>query len=290
MHAMRHWLTQVFLLVGCLSVTPATGLAHDGQDARERLLLEQHLPPGKARGFYHHRLQEMGYHLIASVYNAPTRYAEYLMEKDGQRYTILLTLTETGRANTVTVAENASEAAASPFSRAAAAGQPEWQSLLHRQMGRLRRALPPGHTDAFYEDRLIDRGWKISDTTQYGPSYIEYELVRGNLTAELQLRLDPETGRAAQVAVVENPIHTPATERALARNRRLARLAKTDSSLMRASFWSRTAPSQCAENEGQTQERKARARNAMTPYSDRDLAALFHHSDRARAWLQRRQG
>jgi len=164
------------------------------------------------------------------------------------------------------------------------------EHTLQRHIKRLRKHLPVGHTESFYRDRLADRGWRITAVNQDEPLYIEYEIVRGDLTAEVQMKLDRETDQTIQVAVLENPILREATEIELARNQRMAQLAETESEgVETAPWWDTTeehrpfAPSGYSETGRHEPKRGRVSGHAYHPFSDRDRVRIEHMAERKRA-------
>jgi hypothetical protein len=157
------------------------------------------------------------------------------------------------------------------------AGESPRHALLQHHIKRLQKYLPVGHTESFYRDRLADRGWRITAVNQDEPMYIEYEIVRGDLTAEVQMKLDRETDQTIQVAVLENPILREATEIALAQNLRRAQLTEAEGAATETIPWRDTAkehqPSVSSGHSEMTHHRPAQwgmSSHADRTFSDRD--------------------
>ncbi|MGH7960423.1 MAG: hypothetical protein ACRERD_01170, partial [Candidatus Binatia bacterium] len=72
-----------------------------------------------------------------------------------------------------------------------------------------------GRTPGFYWDRLGDMGYTITAINYNQPDYVEYEVVKGDRTYEVQIDRNEDTGRATDIDVAANLWQAPATERAL---------------------------------------------------------------------------
>jgi hypothetical protein len=159
-------------------------------------------------------------------------------------------------------------------------------ALLQRHLWRLQEQLPVGHTESFYRDRLADHGWRITAVNQDEPMYIEYEIVRGDLTAEVQMKLDRETDQTIQVAVLENPIMREATEMELARNQYMTRLADTEGEGVETTPWWDTreedrppARRSYAESGRHKSEQGRQSDRVYHPFSDRDRVRMSGYSE-----------
>jgi hypothetical protein len=81
----------------------------------------------------------------------------------------------------------------------------------------LERALKPGHDKDFYRKELERMGYKITATNYDKPDYVEWEIVKGDQSYEVQL--DMASGKATKVDVATNMWQADATDRALDNNR-----------------------------------------------------------------------
>lgn len=82
----------------------------------------------------------------------------------------------------------------------------------------LQKQLAPGAPAADYRKKIEDLGYKITSTNYNNEDYLEYELVKGDMTWEVQIDVDDNTRKATEVKAVTNMWKTDATERALGRN------------------------------------------------------------------------
>lgn len=119
----------------------------------------------------------------------------------------------------------------------------------------LQKHLAPGMAAQSYRDKLQKLGYNITATNYNNDDYIEYEVVKGDQTWEIQIDVDEDTGKATEIDIAQNVWKADATTAALER---------TDPDMIAATGTGRTA----RETES---ERRARVmRNNQ--YSDRDRA------------------
>lgn len=119
--------------------------------------------------------------------------------------------------------------------RPAATGQAFESDGWRRDLITLREGeLPVGKTRGFYWDRLADMGYTITAVNYDEPDYVEYEVVKGDRTYEVQIDIDEDTKRATDIDVAPNIWKTDATERALALNRWGANVDLPDLILVRS--------------------------------------------------------
>lgn len=81
----------------------------------------------------------------------------------------------------------------------------------------LQKNLPPGQPGDTYRRKLEDMGYKITSTNYDKPDYLEYEVVKGDQTWEVQIDVDEDTHRANKVDIAHNVYKTDATKAELDR-------------------------------------------------------------------------
>jgi uncharacterized protein YmfQ (DUF2313 family) len=86
----------------------------------------------------------------------------------------------------------------------------------------LQKNLSPGQPADAYRRKLENLGYKVTSVNYDKPDYLEYEVVKGDQTWEVQVDVDQDTHRATKVDVVQNLWKTDATKAALEDNRRVA--------------------------------------------------------------------
>jgi hypothetical protein len=80
---------------------------------------------------------------------------------------------------------------------------------------RLEKALKTGEEKAFYRRELEKMGWQITSVNYDKPDYVEYEIVKGDDSYEVQIDFDTNSHKAKKVDVAFNAWKTDATKRAL---------------------------------------------------------------------------
>ena len=79
----------------------------------------------------------------------------------------------------------------------------------------LEKALKTGETKQFYRRELEKMGWKVTSVNYDKPDYVEYEIVKGDDTYEVQIDIDKNSKKATKVDVTTNAWKTDATKQAL---------------------------------------------------------------------------
>src|SRR5262249_43723575 len=87
----------------------------------------------------------------------------------------------------------------------------------------LEQALKTGEEKAFYRRELEKMGWQITAVNYDKPDYVEYEIVKGPSTYEVQLNFDKNSHKANKVNVAYNLWKAEATNKALKQNQEHAR-------------------------------------------------------------------
>src|SRR5262244_2928103 len=80
---------------------------------------------------------------------------------------------------------------------------------------KLEQALKTGEEKAFYRRELEKMGWQITAVNYDKPDYLEYEIVKGPSTYEVQLNFDKNSLKTNKVDVTWNIWKADATEKAL---------------------------------------------------------------------------
>ncbi|MEO8740412.1 MAG: hypothetical protein ABI537_12015 [Casimicrobiaceae bacterium] len=92
----------------------------------------------------------------------------------------------------------------------------EWTS----EKERLQAALPPNMKVADYKTKLQQMGYTISSVNDREPDYVEYEIVKGQNSFEVQIDRDPKTQMATKVDVATNVWDAAGTDRVKAANKK----------------------------------------------------------------------
>src|SRR5512134_189123 len=67
------------------------------------------------------------------------------------------------------------------------------------EKGRLEKALRTGEGQEYYRRELGKLGYRITAVNNNDPGYLEYEIVKGSNSYEVQIDLDKETGTAKKI-------------------------------------------------------------------------------------------
>jgi uncharacterized protein YmfQ (DUF2313 family) len=92
---------------------------------------------------------------------------------------------------------------------------------------KLEQALKTGEEKAFYRRELEKMGWQITAVNYDKPDYLEYEIVKGDQSFEVQIDIDKNSHKATKVDVTTNAWKTDATEQALKNGKRVDYPKKT---------------------------------------------------------------
>lgn len=107
------------------------------------------------------------------------------------------------------------------------AGADDDDERWNQGQAQLQKHLPPGQPADSYSKKIEELGYRITATNYNNPDYLEYELVRGDQTWEVQIDVDDDTNRATKVDIAQNVWKTEATDQMLEQRERMA--ARDDS-------------------------------------------------------------
>jgi len=192
--------------------------------------LQKALKTGEGKAFYRPQLEKMGYHVTSVNYDKPD-YLEYEVVKGRNSFEVQIDFDEkTQRSKKVDVTTNAwktdatERALKDPTARVespkATTENPARYSDRDRaktyrsEKDRMEKALRLGQGKDFYRQELEKMGYKITSVNKDKADYVEYEVVKGTDTYELQIDFD-NGGKANKVDVATNVWKSDATERAL---------------------------------------------------------------------------
>jgi uncharacterized protein YmfQ (DUF2313 family) len=192
--------------------------------------LEQALKTGEEKDFYRRQLEKMGWKITSVNYDKPD-YVEYEVVKGDDSYEVQIDFDKNSRkATKVDVALNAWKTDATEQAlrdgkniRApkGTTANPERYSDRDRMKAsknsedKLEQALKTGEEKDFYRRQLEKMGWKITSVNYDKPDYVEYEVVKGDDSYEVQIDFDKNSRKATKVDVALNAWKTDATKQAL---------------------------------------------------------------------------
>ena len=89
---------------------------------------------------------------------------------------------------------------------------------------KLEQALKPGQDKNYYRQQLEKMGYKVTAVNYDKPDYVEYEIVKGDNSYEVQI--DLKDGKATKIDAATNMWQAEATEKALEESRRGSKAAQ----------------------------------------------------------------
>jgi hypothetical protein len=200
-------------------------------DEKDRL--EKRLRVGEGKDYYRQELNKLGYRITA-VNKNERDYLEYEIVKGPNTYEVQIDLDKsTGKAKNIDVATNMWKAESTEkalqdanykveYSDAAAAASPTYSDrdrmkTWTNEKERLEKTLKLHQAKSYYPQALKDLGYQITAVNDDEPDYLEYEIVKGQDSYEVQIDLDENTGKAKKVDVTTNLWQADATDKALDR-------------------------------------------------------------------------
>jgi uncharacterized protein YmfQ (DUF2313 family) len=190
--------------------------------------LEKALGTGKDKAFYRQSLEKMGY-AITAVNRDSADALEYEVIKGGNSYEVQVNFKD-GRSSKVDVTTNVWKAASTrdalrnkdykyvyPTSVTADADKVR-DSVRNKafldEKGALEKQLGTGHDRAYYKPALEKMGYTVTSVNERDARNLEYEIVKGDTSYEVQVDFDAKTQKSTRVGVSTNMWETDATERA----------------------------------------------------------------------------
>ncbi|HEY2987559.1 MAG TPA: hypothetical protein VGL11_07520 [Candidatus Binatia bacterium] len=208
--------------------------AHKSAWEKGKEELARALKVGEDRDFYRKELEKQGFQITSINYDKPD-YVEYEVVKADQTYEVQIALDKnTHKATKVDIDTNMYKADTTDQvlkGKKIAANEKNDKKLFNASNKRfsdrdrksnwekgkeeLVRALKPGEDKPFYRRELEKHGYQITSVNSDKPDYVEYEVVKGDRTYEVQIALDKNTHKATKVDVDTNLWRADATEQAL---------------------------------------------------------------------------
>jgi uncharacterized protein YmfQ (DUF2313 family) len=192
--------------------------------------LERALKTGETKEFYRRELEKMGWMITSVNYDKPD-YLEYEIVKGNDSYEVQIDFDKnSNKATKVDVALNAWQAEATDKALKdkkkvaypnKTTTNPERYSDRDRMKTaksseeKLEQALKTGETKDFYRRELEKMGWKVTSVNYDKPDYLEYEIVKGDDSYEVQIDFDKNSNKATKVDVALNAWKADATKQAL---------------------------------------------------------------------------
>jgi uncharacterized protein YmfQ (DUF2313 family) len=205
--------------------------------ADEKKQLEDALKTGEEKDFYRRELEKMGWQITAVNYNKPD-YLEYEIVKGPSTYELQVTFDKNShKANKVDVewnmwkteaTERALKGQKVDFPRGTTSNANRYSERdkmksSQNEKTKLEQTLKTGEEKEFYRRQLEKMGWQITSVNYDKPDYVEYEIVKGSSTYEVQLDFDKNSRKSNKVSVTYNGWKADATNKALNRKETQAR-------------------------------------------------------------------
>jgi hypothetical protein len=198
--------------------------------ANERKQLESALKTGEEKSFYRRELEKQGFMITAVNYDKPD-YVEYEVVKGPNSYEVQIDFDrQSHKAKKVDVTYNAWQAESTEralgqnkrvdFPKQTTSNPERFSDRERVRVAKggeenLEQALKTGEEKSFYRRELEKRGWKITSVNYDKPDYVEYEVVKGRDSFEVQIDFDKNSHKANKVDVVTNIWKADATKKAL---------------------------------------------------------------------------
>jgi uncharacterized protein YmfQ (DUF2313 family) len=197
--------------------------------ADEKKQLEDALKTGEEKDFYRRELEKMGWQITAVNYNKPD-YLEYEIVKGPSTYEVQVTFDKNShKANKVDVewnmwkteaTERALKGQKVDFPRGTTSNANRYSERdkmksSQNEKTKLEQTLKTGEEKDFYRRQLEKMGWQITSVNHDKPDYVEYEIVKGSSTYEVQLDFDKNSRKSNKVSVTYNGWKANATNKAL---------------------------------------------------------------------------
>jgi hypothetical protein len=202
--------------------------ARDMRDSdRERLA--QQLQAAQSRADYAKVLEDNGYRISAINADKPD-YLEYEVVKADRSYEVQLDFDKgSAKATKVDVTANLWRAdstkrmlqdpAYKPTAALTADPKSRYSDRRYIKAAddekeRLQKLMTPNQSVAAYKGMIEKMGYRITAVNDREPDYVEYEIVKGNNSYEVQIDLDPKTKLGKKIDVATNVWEAEGTERA----------------------------------------------------------------------------
>ena len=195
----------------------------------EEKKLEQSLKAGEDKNFYRRELEKMGYRITSVNYDKP-EYVEYEVVKGNHSYEAQIDFDKnSGKATKIDIAPNLWRTDATKAALLGKKAEPpkgttanpdrysdrDRRKAYDSEEEKLEKTLKTGENKKNYRDQLEKLGYKITSVNADKPDYLEYEIVKGDDTYEVQIDFDKNSGKATKVDVTANLWQAEATDKAL---------------------------------------------------------------------------
>ncbi len=199
--------------------------------SREKAQLEQAIPAGLSREGYRNALEKLGYSITAVNYDQPD-YLEYEIVRNDSTFEVQIAFDGgSGKARAVDVGPNmwrtdtTERAMRSPGSKVvfplrttkdpARYSDRDRMSAWSGEKEAIEKLLGVDKPKGFYRQELEKAGYRVTAVNADRPDYLEYEVVKGDNSYEVQIGLDRRTQTARDLDVTTNLWQADTTDKAL---------------------------------------------------------------------------
>lgn len=201
--------------------------AQMGTWSNDKDMLKRELAKGHDRGWYTKALTDQGFQITSVNVDKPTE-VEYEVVKGRQTYEVQMDFDKAnGMAKSVNVNSNLWRADATkqamagktvPAATGYVKGNEAYRDRTYMKAwsgdkDRLEKTLGTGHDRGYYMAELKKMGYQVTSTNDNEKDYVEYEVVKGTNSYEVQVDFD--NGKSTKVDVATNMWKAEGTERAL---------------------------------------------------------------------------
>jgi len=192
--------------------------------------LEKALKTGEEKEFYRRELNKLGWQITSINYDKPD-YVEYEIVKGDNSYEVQIDFDKNSRkATKVDVTTNVWQTDATEnalktqkkvdYPKKTTANPARYSDRDRMKSSKdeedkLEAALKTGEEKDFYRRALEKMGWKITSVNYDKADYVEYEIVKGDQSYEVQIDFDKNSRKATKVDVAANAWKADATKKAL---------------------------------------------------------------------------
>ena len=192
--------------------------------------LERALKTGEQKDFYRREIEKLGWQITSVNYDKQD-YVEYEIVKGDNSYEVQIDFDKNSRkATKVDVTTNAwkTDATENALRNGKKVDYPKKTTANPTRYSdrdriksskdeedKLEKALKTGEEKDFYRKQLEKMGWKITSVNYDKADYVEYEIVKGDQSYEVQIDIDQNSRKATKVDVALNAWKADATKKAV---------------------------------------------------------------------------
>jgi hypothetical protein len=211
---------------------PYSDRARMNQWTSEKEQLENALKAGigKDRTFARQEIEKHGYRITAVNKDKPDE-LEYEVVKGTNSFEVQFDFDKNGMAKEVDVSTNMWKADSTKqalkdadykyaYPKSVGAGAAVYSDSTRMkgwtgEKEQLEKALTVGQSKEYYPAALTKRGYQVTSVNESKADYVEYEVIKGDHSYEVQVDFDKATGKRTKVDVTSNLWENEATDRAM---------------------------------------------------------------------------